>query len=45
MGLLINFNVPLLKEGIYRRILSADHASNRRVIDYAEKAEPPSTLR
>jgi hypothetical protein len=45
VGLLINFNVPLLKEGIYRRILSADHVSNSRVIDYAEKAEPLSALR
>ena len=45
VGLLINFNVPLLKEGIYRRILSADHASNSRVIDYAEQSRacrPPT---
>ena len=47
VGLLINFNVPLLKDGIHRRILGEDHVNNGELknADYTEKTEPQSTLR
>ena len=47
VGLLINFNVPLLKDGIHRRILGEEHVNNDELknADYTEKTEPQSTLR
>ena len=45
VGLLINFNVPLLKNGIYRRILGEGNNRVQRNLDYTEKTEAPSTQR
>ena len=47
IGLLINFNVPLLKNGIHRRILGdvSNCSGQEKKLDYTEKTEPPRTQR
>jgi len=47
IGLLINFKVPLLKNGIHRCILEKGNVNPVRAgkLEYAEKAEAPRTQR